>query len=227
MLQDEKDILLHAIDNTEDVLLHRAWSEEAKQRVREARRAGRKVSEMFANLYSRGGRFIYKTGKATKRFANAVDSKYNISEHNGKTNAMFKSANKYARTSKINGDRYTNTNVRNTIRKSASASSRQYNSLEGKLKRAVPFAGWSTKRKQLKRSNKYVNKNARIASKRVAGVEKINAMRERMQRRRLAGNYDPTTDSFITRKGKTTIYEDASGKGTVTISPRKRSKRRR
>lgn len=42
MLQDEKDILLHAIDNTEDLLLHRAWSEEAKQRVREARRAGRK-----------------------------------------------------------------------------------------------------------------------------------------------------------------------------------------
>ena len=41
-----------------------------------------------------------------------------------------------------------------------------------------------TKRKQLKRSNKYVNKNARIASKRVAGVEKINAMRDRMQRRR-------------------------------------------
>ena len=97
MLQ-EKDILLHAIDNTEDVLLHRAWSEEAKQRVREARRAGRKVSEMFANLYNSSGRYIYKTGRATKRFANAVDSKYNISEHNGKTNAMFKSANRYART---------------------------------------------------------------------------------------------------------------------------------
>jgi len=76
MLQDEKDILLHAIDNTEDVLLHRAWSEEAKQRVREARRAGRKVSEMFANLYSTSGRFIYNTaGKATKRFANVVYKK--------------------------------------------------------------------------------------------------------------------------------------------------------
>ena len=74
MLQDEKDILLHAIDNTEDVLIHRAWSEEAKQRVREARRAGRKVSEMFANLYSRTGRFINKTGKSVynkaKKFYN-------------------------------------------------------------------------------------------------------------------------------------------------------------
>ena len=34
------DILIQAIDNTEDVLLHGGkWSEEAKQRVREARRA--------------------------------------------------------------------------------------------------------------------------------------------------------------------------------------------
>ena len=75
MLQDEKDILLHAIDNTEDVLIHRAWAEEAKQRVREARRAGRKVSEMFANLYSSTGRFINKTGKGTKRFANSIYNK--------------------------------------------------------------------------------------------------------------------------------------------------------
>ena len=72
MLQDEKDILLHAIDNTEDVLIHRAWSEEAKQRVREARRAGRKVSEMFANLYSRTGRFINKTGKSVYNKAKKI-----------------------------------------------------------------------------------------------------------------------------------------------------------
>ena len=48
------DILIQAIDNTEDVLLHGAkWSEEAKQRVRQARRAGRRVSEMFGDLYQK------------------------------------------------------------------------------------------------------------------------------------------------------------------------------
>ncbi len=64
----DEDILLHAIDNTEDVLLHRAWSEEAKQRVREARRAGRKVSELFGSLYSQAGRYV---GNASRRAANA------------------------------------------------------------------------------------------------------------------------------------------------------------
>lgn len=49
------DILIQAIDNTEDVLLHGGrWSEEAKQRVRQARRAGRRVSEMFGDLYRKG-----------------------------------------------------------------------------------------------------------------------------------------------------------------------------
>lgn len=49
------DILIQAIDNTEDVLLHGGrWSEEAKDRVRQARRAGRRVSEMFGDLYRKG-----------------------------------------------------------------------------------------------------------------------------------------------------------------------------
>ena len=48
------DVLIQAIDNTEDVLLHAAkWSEEVKQRVRQARRAGRRVSEMFGDLYQK------------------------------------------------------------------------------------------------------------------------------------------------------------------------------
>ena len=58
------DILIQAIDNTEDVLLHGGkWSEEAKQRVREARRAGRRVSEMFSNLYNSTGRYAIKQVK--------------------------------------------------------------------------------------------------------------------------------------------------------------------
>ena len=48
------DVLIQAIGNTEDLLLHGAkWSEEAKQRVRQARRAGRRVSEMFGDLYQK------------------------------------------------------------------------------------------------------------------------------------------------------------------------------
>ena len=73
------DVLIQAIDNTEDVLLHGAkWSEEAKQRVRQARRAGRRVSEMFGDLY-----------KNSRRAVDKVDSKYNITEHNGRTRALY------------------------------------------------------------------------------------------------------------------------------------------
>ena len=60
------DILIQAIDNTEDVLMHGVkWSEEAKERVRQARRAGRRVSEMFGNLYNKG-KFKKATQRSTK-----------------------------------------------------------------------------------------------------------------------------------------------------------------
>ena len=92
------DILIQAIDNTEDVLLHGGkWSEEAKQRVREARRAGRRVSEMFSNLYNSTGRYAGQAGKNIKRFANRVDSKYNITENNARTRTGLKSATQYAK----------------------------------------------------------------------------------------------------------------------------------
>lgn len=85
------DILIQAIDNTEDVLLHGGkWSEEAKQRVREARRAGRRVSEMFSNLYNSTGRYVNQAGKNVKRYANQVDSKYNITENNARTRALYR-----------------------------------------------------------------------------------------------------------------------------------------
>jgi hypothetical protein len=386
MLQDEKDILLHAIDNTEDVLLHRAWSEEAKQRVREARRAGRKVSEMFANLYSSSGRFINNASRTTKRYANAVDSKLNISEHNGKTRQMLKKASQYPYKAELSGS-----GALRTLILSRRAKRRQYGSLESRLKRMSPINGRREMKRQLKDANKFTNKNYKVIDKRIDGRDKANAareriqeyritghgtntvtrskvvktpkvskrtqaklnasrdhiqeqritgkaptsakrtqaklnasrdriqeqritgktssatkrkkttkrsgsgltksaqaklnasrdhiqeqrntgkaptsakrtqarlntsrdhiqeqritgktsntykkpkvskrtqaqlndMRERMQRRRLAGNYDPTTDSYITRKGNSTTYEDASGKGSVTISPRKRKK---
>lgn len=69
------DILLQAIDNTEDVLLHGGrWSEEAKQRVRQARRAGRRVSEMFGDA----ARKAYK--KAQRAYNAPIDSDENSFE---------------------------------------------------------------------------------------------------------------------------------------------------
>lgn len=63
------DILIQAIDNTEDVLMHGGrWSEEAKQRVRQARRAGRRVSEMFGDA----ARNAYKT--AQRAYNAPIDS---------------------------------------------------------------------------------------------------------------------------------------------------------
>ena len=182
MLQDEKDILLHAIDNTEDVLIHRAWSEEAKQRVREARRAGRKVSEMFANLYSSTGRFINKTGKGAKRFANAIDSKYNITEHNGKTRKMLKNATGYAKKAPL-----TNEGNISTTRKSIAAKNRQHNSVEARLKSAMPVYNWYYKRKQTKDTNKYLKKNGKIYGERVRQRNHINYMRDKVQQRRITG----------------------------------------
>ena len=92
------DILMQAIDNTGDVLLHGGkWSEEAKQRVRGARRAGRRVSEMFGSLYNSTGRCINQAGRNVKRYANQVDNKYNISANNGKNRKMIKDSQRYPR----------------------------------------------------------------------------------------------------------------------------------
>lgn len=48
------------MQHEEDILLHGKWSEEAKQRVRQARKAGRSVYDMFGDLYN-------KAAKATDR----------------------------------------------------------------------------------------------------------------------------------------------------------------
>ena len=181
------DILIQAIDNTEDVLLHGGkWSEEAKQRVREARRAGRRVSEMFSNLYNSTGRYANLAGKNVKHFANRVDSKYNISANNGKTRKMIKDAKQYPY--KGNLSNLSESTRYKTIRKSARAKDRQYNSVENKLRRAIPGYGWSAKRAQIKDSNKFINKNNAVVNKRMKTRDKLNAKRERVQRRRIYGN---------------------------------------
>lgn len=177
------DILIQAIDNTEDVLLHGGrWSEEAKQRVRQARRAGRRVSEMFGDLYNSTGRYVNQAGKNAKRFANRIDSKYNISEHNSKTRKMLKDAKKYPYKGELSGS-----GALKSLTKSYRAKDRQYNSVEGRLKRAIPGYGWYAKRDQLKDSRKFANKNYAVIDKRIDTRDKLNAKRERVQRRRITG----------------------------------------
>lgn len=170
------DILIQAIDNTDDVLLHGAkWSEEAKQRVRQARRAGRRVSEMFGDLYKNSRPYINKAGKNLKRMANEIDSKYNISENNGRTRAGLKSATRYAKKAPL-----TNEGNVATTRRSVAAKERQYNSVEARLKSAIP--GYN--RKQVKDTNKYVHKNANIYGQRVDNQNYLNSLREKVQERR-------------------------------------------
>lgn len=177
------DVLIQAIDNTEDVMLHGAkWSEEAKQRVRQARRAGRRVSEMFGDLYKNSRPYINKAGKNVKRMANQVDSKYNISEHNGKTRKMLKDAKQYPYKGELSGS-----GALKSLKKSYRAKERQYDSVEGRLKRAIPGYGWYAKRDQLKDANKFANKNYAVIDKRIDTRDKLNAKRERVQRRRITG----------------------------------------
>lgn len=173
------DILIQAIDNTEDVLLHGGrWSEEAKERVRQARRAGRRVSEMFANLYNAGGRYANQAGKNAKRFANRIDSKYNISENNSRTRAIYRKEAKNAN----------NVHANSKLLINPQGGKRRDHSVEARLRQALKkqsktkYADKQFKdniRRYDRATTKYVNEqNAR---------KKINAKRERVQRRRITG----------------------------------------
>lgn len=174
------DILIQAIDNTEDVLLHGGkWSEEAKQRVREARRAGRRVSEMFSGMYNDSKRYVNQAGKNIKLMANRIDSKYNISENNERTRALYKKELQNAR------------NVPNTkaeILMNPKGGKRRDNSVEARLRQALK------KQSKTKYANKQFKDNVRewnrATTKYVNAKEaqkKINEKRERVQRRRVYG----------------------------------------
>lgn len=174
------DILIQAIDNTEDVLLHGGkWSEEAKERVRQARRAGRRVSEMFSNLYNSTGRYVNQAGKNVKRMANQVDSKYNITENNARTRALYKKELQNARNvphSKIE----TLANPK--------AGKRRDNSVEARLRQALKKQS-KTKyaKKQFKDNVREWNKATIKYVNEQEAQKKINEKRERVQRRRIYG----------------------------------------
>ena len=172
------DILIQAIDNTEDVLLHGGrWSEEAKQRVREARRAGRRVSEMFSNLYNSTGRYVNQAGKNVKRMANQIDSKYNISENNERTRALYRKELRNARN-------VPHTNA-NTLM-NPKAGKRRDNSVEARLRQALKKQS-KTKyaKKQFKENVREWNKATTKYVNHQRAQKKINAKRDRVQERRL------------------------------------------
>lgn len=170
------DILIQAIDNTDDVLLHGAkWSEEAKQRVRQARRAGCRVSEMFGDLYRYSKPYVNKAGKNVKGMANEIDSKYNISENNGRTRALYRKEKKNANTAIGGGwDMMIN----------PQGGKRRDNSVEARLRQLI------TKQSKTKYADKQFKDNInrrRRASNEYMARKKINAKRERIQQRRITG----------------------------------------
>ena len=180
------DVLIQAIDNTEDVMLHGAkWSEEAKQRVRQARRAGRRVSEMFGDLYKNSRPYINKAGKNVKRMANQVDSKYNISENNGATRALY---NKEKRNASTVIAKPGKVHEAAEMLVNPQGGKRRDNSVEARLRQMITkqsktkYANkqfWDNVHRYDRATTKYVNElNAR---------KKINAKRERIQKRRITG----------------------------------------
>ena len=98
---------------------------------------------------------------------------------------MIKDAQRYPRKGELS-DLSDSTRL-NTIRKSTRAKDRQYNSVENKLKRAIPGYGWYAKRDQLKDADKFIKKNYAVANKRMKTRDNLNAKRDRVQRRRLTG----------------------------------------
>ncbi|WP_152049027.1 hypothetical protein [Aureimonas psammosilenae] len=174
------DILIQAIDNTEDVLLHGGkWTEEAKERVRQARRAGRRVSEMFTNLYNSTGRYVNQAGKNVKRMANLVDSKYNITENNARTRVLYKKELRNARN-------VPHTKIETMV--NPKAGKRRDNSVEARLRQALK------KQSKTKYANKQFKDNVREWNKATIKYvnaqepqKKINEKRERVQRRRIYG----------------------------------------
>ena len=88
---DIKDVYIpdNNYQGTEEELQHgRKWSEEAKERVRQARKAGRSVRDMFASYYNKQGRSV---NRALNKVANRTIYKKNISEARNKlTGAQFK-----------------------------------------------------------------------------------------------------------------------------------------
>lgn len=83
------EVLIQAIDNTEDVLLHGGkWSEEAKERVRQARRAGKRVAEMFGDAIKKAYTTPISSNTNTTTEYATVPS-YQVKNKNGTTTAGY------------------------------------------------------------------------------------------------------------------------------------------
>ena len=101
MYLDKEDVYIPEHHGNAEAIMHAKWSEEAKERVREARKAGRSVYEMFGSFYKNAANSVGNIGRGInksvnnyanntiykKQRANALDN-YRNDSHYAKINKM-------------------------------------------------------------------------------------------------------------------------------------------
>lgn len=103
---NKEDVYIPGMTNPDDAMMHgHKWSEEAKARVREARKAGRTVEEMFGKNWKKAGKAI---NKSANKMANKSIYKKSIASANKKVRILKRNAatanskiRKMAKSSKI------------------------------------------------------------------------------------------------------------------------------
>ncbi len=83
---NKEDVYIPGMTNPDDAMMHGyKWSEEAKARVREARKAGRTVEEMFGKNWKKAGKAI---NKSANKMANNSIYKKSIANGNKKVRIL-------------------------------------------------------------------------------------------------------------------------------------------
>lgn len=93
---NKEDVYIPGMTNPDDAMMHGyKWSEEAKARVRAARKAGRTVEEMFGKNWKKAGKAGNKMVKQTGKSFNSAKKKVRILTRNAEK-SVNRSANKIA-----------------------------------------------------------------------------------------------------------------------------------
>lgn len=151
-------------------LQHSKWSEEAKERVRQARRAGRSVSDMFANFYKTASRQVNRTANTV---ANATIYKNRIQKgitgyRKAKANAAVRNAKAKVTTRAGNTNAWaraqqTNRRELDSARKTMSRNAK--NKSTGRIAKDFVDAGVKELRKGVRGASKATNKALKNAGK--------------------------------------------------------------
>lgn len=199
----KEDIYIPGEDYDGEDLTHgRPWSEEAKQRVREARRAGRSVYEMFSNFYNSQKKNL--NPRAISKGINRIGNNVNRVARKAAVNvnrfgkALKKVKNKVVRS--IDNAVYT--------KKERNRNKKEIAKLRGAVKRSkglidrVPPSERAAMEKQLKSDTAKLNKKLKdthkqykksINSKVDRAVDSVNKVKKKVQR---------TIDDINTNGGK-------------------------